>query len=232
MTKRLLAHIRNRLVQGILLILPLLITIWLLGLLFDIINVNVAPHVRNLLVWLGIPGLERWFARLGIPIISLLLTVAVVYSLGVVAGNLAGRRLLLLIESWILRIPLVKSIYGSVRQLITAFSFSGTKAFSRVVMLEYPRRGLWTLGFVTTEAEHAIKASQENVVAAVPVFLPTTPNPTSGWMILVPTADLLVLEMTIEDAIKLIVSGGIVSPADLGALTRRWPGQSDTARHP
>jgi uncharacterized membrane protein len=147
MTKRLFAHIRNRLVQGILLILPLLVTIWLLGLLFKVINVRIAPLVRNLLVWLGIPGLERWFARLGIPIISLLVTVAVVYLLGLVAGNLAGRRLLRLIESWILRIPLVKNIYGSVRQLITAFSFSGTKAFSRVVMLEYPRRGLWTLGF-------------------------------------------------------------------------------------
>jgi uncharacterized membrane protein len=232
MTKRLFAHIRNRLVQGILLILPLLVTIWLLGLLFKVINVRIAPLVRNLLVWLGIPGLERWFARLGIPIISLLVTVAVVYLLGLVAGNLAGRRLLRLIESWILRIPLVKNIYGSVRQLITAFSFSGTKAFSRVVMLEYPRRGLWTLGFVTTEAEHVIQDSQEDVVAAVPVFLPTTPNPTSGWMILVPTADLLILEMSIEDAIKLIVSGGIVSPVNLGALTRKWPNKNDAAQHP
>ncbi len=223
MRSRILAHFRQRLVQGFVLILPLLVTVWLLGLLFNVINRNIAPYVRAILEWVGMPGLERWFAKVGIPVISVLLTVALIYIVGLFAGNLAGRRLLMLVESWILRIPLVKGIYGSARQLLNAFTMSGSRAFSKVVMLEYPRHGLWTLGFVTTDVEHRLESRGQSVTATVPVFLPTTPNPTSGWMILVPTSELRVLDMSIEEAVKLIVSGGIVSPANLGALTREWP---------
>jgi len=223
---RLVAHVRRRLVQGVVLVLPLVVTVWLLGLLFDLINSNVTPLVRGLLEWSGIPGLERSMARLGIPVLSLGLTLTVIYLLGLIGGNLAGRRLLLLVESWILRIPLVKGIYGSARQLLDAFSITGKRAFSKVVLLQYPSRGLWTLGFVTTEDEHVIERAGQEPVAAVPVFLPTTPNPTSGWMLLVPTSDLRVLDMSIEDAVKMIVSGGIVSPPDIGALMRAWPGSS------
>jgi len=223
------AHIRRRLVQGVILVLPLVVTIWLLGVLFDVVNGNVTPVVRGLLEWIGMPGLERSLARLGIPVLSLALTLTVIYLLGLIGGNLAGRRLLLLIESWILRIPLVKGIYGSARQLLDAFNITGKRAFSKVVLLEYPRAGLWTLGFVTTEAEHVVERAGDGPVSAVPVFLPTTPNPTSGWMLLVPTTQLRVLDISIEDAVKMIVSGGIVSPADIGRLMRAWPGSSGVA---
>jgi uncharacterized membrane protein len=222
MSSRVFAHIRGRLVRGVILLLPLLVTVWLLGLLFNLINSNVAPLVRRLLEWGRIPGTESWLAPVAIPVVSLLLTALATYLLGLVAGNLAGRRLLTLVESWILRIPLVKGIYGSARQLLDAFGASGARAFSKVVLLEYPRAGLWTLGFVTTEVVHMIKHRGEESVPTVPVFLPTTPNPTSGWMILVPTSDLRELDISIEDAIKLIVSGGIVAPNDIGALTREW----------
>lgn len=222
MTSRVFAHIRGRFVRGVILVLPLLVTVWLLGLLFTAINRNVAPLVRRLLEWGRIPGTESWLAPVAIPVVSLLLTAASIYLLGLVAGNLAGRRLLTLVESWILRIPLVKGIYGSARQLLNAFGASGTRAFSKVVLLEYPRAGLWTLGFVTTEVVHKIEHHGGTTVPTVPVFLPTTPNPTSGWMILVPTSDLRELDISIEDAIKLIVSGGIVAPEDIGSLSREW----------
>jgi len=221
MSARVLAHIRRHLVRGIIVVLPLLITVWLLRLLFLVLNDNVTPYVRALLDVLGIPGLERWFARLGIPVIGVMLTVAALYGIGLLGGNLAGRRLVGWIETTILRIPLVRGIYGAARQLLDAFGAGGTRTFSRVVMLEYPRRGLWTLGFVTSESEHLIAEGAE-ALATVPVFLPTTPNPTSGWMILVPTRDLQVIDMSIEDGIKLIVSGGIVAPANLGRLLRAW----------
>ena len=189
-------------------------------------NENVTPWVRDVLMWARIPGLERWFARLGIPIIGLLLTVTFIYLLGLVAGNLAGRRLVHTIESIILRIPLVKGIYGSARQLLDAFSVTGQRHFSRVVVIEYPRRGLWTIGFVTREARHALGGGEK----VVPIFLPTTPNPTSGWMILVPIDELIELEMSVENGLKLVVSGGIVSPEDLGTLIRRPPpGDGDSA---
>jgi uncharacterized membrane protein len=225
------AHVRRNLVRGLFLVLPFLITIWLLGILFDVIDANVTPTVREVLTRLGIPGLERWFARLGIPIIGLLLTGSFIYFLGMIAGNLAGRRVLTLIESMILRIPFVKGIYGAARQLLDAFSMTSQRHFSKVVLLEYPRLGMWTLGFVTREISQSISAGKgSEPQEMVPVFLPTTPNPTSGWMILVPIVDLQVLDLSIEDSVKLIVSGGIVSPDDLGARLSPWPGQNTASR--
>jgi uncharacterized membrane protein len=223
MKAHLFGHIRRKLIQGLFLVLPLLITLWLLTILFDLINENVTPHVRELLTWAGIPGLERWIARLGIPIIGLLLTAGFIYLLGLIAGNIAGRRGVMMIESYILRIPLVRGIYGPARQLLDSFNISGKRAFSKVVLLEYPRRRLWTVGFVTADDEHNLAGREGGVDRSLPVFLPTTPNPTSGWMILVPTSEMYLLDMTVEDGIKLVVSGGIVSPGDLGSLVREWP---------
>ena len=224
MRGRLLAHLRSKLIRGLLLVLPLLVTVWLLGLLFDIVNRNVTPWVRRIVLRLGIEELEGLLARLGIPVMSLILTVGLIYLIGVFASNLAGRRIGRAFELVVLRIPLVNWVYGSARQLLDAFSMGGgQRTFSKVVMLEYPRRGLWTVGFLTTEAEHRLPMSDRPTDASsVPVFLPTTPNPTSGWMVLVPTGDLRVLDMTVEEGIKLVVSGGIVGPSNLGTLVRDW----------
>ncbi len=223
MRRRFLAHLRSKLVRGLLLILPLLITVWLLGLLFDIVNRNVTPWVRRIVLRLGTEELEGLLARGGIPVMSLILTVGLIYLVGLLASNLAGRRIGRAFELVILRIPLVKSVYGSARQLLDAFSMGGQRTFSKVVMLEYPRHGLWTVGFLTTEAEHQLPTpGSSRGGISVPVFLPTTPNPTSGWMVLVPTADLRQLDMTVEEGIKLVVSGGIVGPSDLGTRVREW----------
>jgi uncharacterized membrane protein len=122
----------------------------------------------------------------------------------------------------VLRIPVVKGIYGAARQLLDAFTFGEKKTFSKVVLVEYPRKGLWTIGFVTTEKEHRLG----NLPGpAVPVFLPTTPNPTSGWLLFVPLDDLIVLDLPMEEAVKLVVSGGIVGPDDIGPL-QKAPGPS------
>jgi uncharacterized membrane protein len=207
----------------LILVLPLLITVWLLRVLFNVINTNVTPLVRQVLIWAGIPNLELWFARLGIPIIGLLMTALFVYLLGLLGGNLGGRRLVTAGESYILRIPIVKGIYGSARQLLDAFNISDRRHFSRVVVVQYPRAGLWTVGFVTREIGHNLAAATEAPVRLVPVFLPTTPNPTSGWMVLVPEAELIELDLGIEDGLKLVVSGGIVSPDDLGTVIKTWP---------
>jgi len=223
MTTSLLAHVRRGLVRGLFMVLPLLITVWLLGLLFSVVNATLTPWAHRLLEWAGVPGLDRAFGRhVGIPIVGLFLTVLSVYLLGLLGGNLAARRVMALVERMILRVPLVKSIYGSARQLLDAFSLGGNRSFSRVVMIEYPRRRLFALGFVTTDVEHRVSVSESSPTKVVPVFLPTTPNPTSGWMILVPIDELVVLDMTVEDAIKMIVSGGMVGPPELGDLQRPW----------
>ena len=217
------AHVRGKLGRGLLIVLPMLITVWLLKFLFDVINRNVTPFVLTVLQAVDLPGLQLWPMRILVPVIGIILTAASIYLIGLLAGNLAGRRLLAMVESGILRIPLVKGIYGAARQLLDAFSMTGTKAFSKVVLVEYPRRGIWTIGFVTTEREFGVRApSGSSSLASVPVFLPTTPNPTSGWMVLVDPHELLVLEMSIEEAVKLIVSGGIVGPDDFASRVRPW----------
>jgi len=217
-----LGHVRSRLVRGTVLVLPALITVWLLRLLFNVIDGNVTPYVRAVLLWMGIPGLERWFAKLGVPIIGLLLTAAFVYLIGALAGNFLGRRLGAAIESSILRVPLVKGIYGGARQLLEAFTPGGGQAFSHVVAVEYPRAGVWTIGFVTNETVHQMPAAAGRS-PCVPVFLPTTPNPTSGWLALVPVDDVCVLDLSVEEGVKFIVSGGIVGGTqDMGTASRPW----------
>lgn len=218
-------HLRSHMGRGLLLVLPLLITLWLLGLLFGVVQGNVTPLVMGILRLSGVEQIDRWPSALPAAI-GIVLTATFVYLLGLLAANLVGKRILNLVEAGILRIPLVKGIYGSARQLLDAFSMTGTRAFSSVVLLEYPRRGMWTVGFLTAEIAHRIGAAGGEPDASYPVFLPTTPNPTSGWLVLVPSRDLHRLEMTVEEAVKLIVSGGIVSPADLGDRIRPWTAAS------
>jgi uncharacterized membrane protein len=225
----LLAHVRSRLVRGTILVLPALITIWLLRLLFRIIDANVTPYVRSVLEAMGMPGLERWLARLGVPIIGLLLTAAFVYLIGLLAGNFLGRRLGRVIESYILRVPLVKGIYGGARQLLDAFTPGGRQAFSRVVAVEYPRPGVWTIGFVTSTITHRMPSGGRSA-DCLAVFLPTTPNPTSGWLALVPVDEVRVLDLSVEEGVKLIVSGGIVSPPDVGTASHVWTAPHDAPR--
>jgi uncharacterized membrane protein len=217
------AHVRGKLGRGLLILLPMLITVWLLKFLFDVINRNVTPFVLTVLQAVELPGLHLWPVRVLVPVIGILLTAGSIYLIGLLAGNLAGKRVLAMVEAGILRIPLVKSIYGAARQLLDAFSMTGAKAFSKVVLVEYPRRGIWTIGFVTTDRELKVSApSGSSTLASVPVFLPTTPNPTSGWMVLADPQDLLVLDMSIEEAVKLIVSGGIVGPDDFASRVHPW----------
>ena len=218
MSLRPLAHIHRHLLRGLMLVLPLLITVWLLALLFGVTDQYVTPLVRRGLEALGVPRMEGRVARIGIPLIGLVLTTIFVYLLGVFAANITARKLVTWIESGIVRIPVVRSIYGPSRQLLDAFTVSGDRHFSRVVLVEYPRRGLWTIGLVTREARHTIGSSGSAPTVSVPVFLPTTPNPTSGWMILVPEEELIELDLSIEDGLKMVVSGGIVSPGDLASL--------------
>ncbi len=221
MSRGVLFHIRSRIVQGLLLVLPLVITVWLLKVFFDLMDKSVTPLVVALFRAIGSPDLNRWQTRVGFPVIGILLTVVAIYLLGLLAGNLVVKRLGRMVESFILRIPIVKGIYGSARQLLDAFSFSGKPTFTKVALLEYPRRGLWTIGFVTAEFRHRMgpaKADGGEARRTVPVFLPTTPNPTSGWLLFVPEEDLQVLDIAMDDAVKLVVSGGIVSPSDLGEL--------------
>ena len=215
-----LRHVRTHFVRGLLIVLPTIITFWLLRILFGAVSDNVTPWVLRAFSASGVTWIGDWHARFIVPLIGLVLTILLIYLIGLIAANLVGQRVLSWFEGGVLKIPFVKSIYGGARQLLDAFGSGGKGTFTRVVLVQYPRAGVWTVGFVTSEVR-AEMPSGDGVVSAVMVFFPTTPNPTSGWLAIVPEGDLLEIDLSIEEGVKLIVSGGIVTPKALSARIRR-----------
>ena len=215
-----LRHVRTHFVRGLLIVLPAIITFWLLRILFSAVSGNVTPWVLRALAAGGVPWVNDWHARFLVPVIGLVLTVLLIYLIGLIAANLVGQRILSWFEGGVLKVPFVKSIYGGARQLLDAFGSGGKGTFTRVVLVQYPRAGVFTVGFVTSEVRVEMPMG-DGFVSSVMVFLPTTPNPTSGWLAIVPERDLLDFDLSIEEGVKLIVSGGIVTPATLAERIRR-----------
>ena len=217
-----LRHVRTHLVRGLLIVLPTIITLWLLKILFRIVSDDVTPVVVRVLAALGIEDPGGWRARFLVPLVGVIVTLLLVYLIGLLTANLIGARILAWLEGVILRIPFVKGVYGAARQLLDALGSGGKGAFSRVVLVEYPRPRVWTLGFVTNEARARVPGAA-GATETLMVFFPTAPNPTSGWLALVPVGDLLEVDLTVEEGVKLIVSGGIVTPEGLSERIRRAP---------
>ncbi|HEX4823161.1 MAG TPA: DUF502 domain-containing protein [Candidatus Polarisedimenticolaceae bacterium] len=215
-----LRHVRTHLVRGLLIVLPTIITLWLLRILFGIVSDDITPLVVRVLPALGIEDPGGWRTRFAIPLVGVVLTLLLVYLIGLLAANLLGARIVAWLEALILRIPLVKGVYGAARQLLDALGSGGKGAFSRVVLVEYPRPSVWTLGFVTNERRARVPG-RDGSIDTLMVFFPTAPNPTSGWLALVPVSDLVDVDLTIEEGVKLIVSGGIVTPDALSERIRR-----------
>nr|VFK51465.1 MAG: Uncharacterized membrane protein [Candidatus Kentron sp. TUN]VFK57265.1 MAG: Uncharacterized membrane protein [Candidatus Kentron sp. TUN]VFK65394.1 MAG: Uncharacterized membrane protein [Candidatus Kentron sp. TUN] len=194
--------LRKYLIAGLLVWLPLGVTVLVLKLLVDVMD-------RTLLL---LPAAWQPDAVFGfhIPGLGLLLSLAVVGITGIVVANLLGRRLVAFWESFLSRIPLVRSIYLGVKQVVeTVFTTDG-KSFRKVVLIEYPRRGAWCLAFLTGTGLGEVQARTGQEIAAV--FVPTTPNPTSGFVLLLPTEDIRELDMSVDDGLKLIISMGVAVP--------------------
>ena len=192
-----LRHPRRIFVTGLLALLPLYITGWLLLTIFRLLDGQFAPVIEAI-VGRSLPGL------------GLLLTLIAIFTAGLLANNIMGARLLRGFESLLLRVPLVRSIFGPAKQLFRSMSSENT-AEQEVVAVEFPRPGLFMIGFVTRKDERGVT-----------VFLPTTPNPTSGFLILCEMREVHPLEMGFDEAMQMIVSGGIVGPGT-GILPRRAP---------
>lgn len=190
---------------GLFILLPLVVTYVLIAFLFNLFTSVGAPLVKGLLRFFG-PGRYPWADSL-IPLINLLLSLAVIFVLGLIGTNLLGRRLLIALEALLMRLPLVKSIYSAVKQMVETFQGPG-RSFQRVVLLQYPSKGLWMMGFVAAERRDSLRLISSDKVLIV--FIPTTPNPTSGFLVLVSPEDVVDLDYSVEDAFKFIVSSGIV----------------------
>lgn len=204
-------HFRRALLTGILIILPLLVTVWLFALILGPVQRFVTPLAIRLINWTGLGGLlELPGANVAAGIIGLVLTVGLIYLVGLLGGNFIGRRVVKKMDSLALSIPLVKSVYGSARQLIETFYSSAGRTFESVVLIEYPRKGIYTVALMTAPTEGELQA--RTVGDTVNVFVPTTPNPTSGVLVLANRDELIFLDMSVEEALRFVVSGGIVAP--------------------
>ena len=195
-------RLRRYLIAGLLVWLPIGVTVLVVKLLVDLMDQTlvVLPEAYrpDRLLGIHIPGL------------GVVLSVLVVLSTGVVMAHFFGQQLLAAWEAILNRIPLVRSIYSSVKQLSATLLSSGGQSFRKVLLVEYPRKGLWTLAFQTgTEVGEAQAKTGEEVIN---VYVPTTPNPTSGFFLMVPRRDVVELEMSVDEGLKMIISMGVVVP--------------------
>jgi len=204
-------HLRHTLLTGLLVLLPLFITVWLLTVLFRLVDGTITPWVRRALLLTGSPLLEEPAFLIYItPAIGVVITLLVIYVAGLLSANLFGVRLLAAFDRLMLRIPVVRAVYGGSKQLMDALNPKGKRSFTQVVLVEYPRRGVYTVGFVTRDEIPPLPRIGSDPMTAV--FLPTTPNPTSGWVAVIPRRELIAMPLTVEEGVKLVVSGGIVMP--------------------
>lgn len=205
---------KRYLITGLLVLVPLVITIWVLKTLLGTMDQTLLllpPSWRPEVVFgTYVPGLGA------------ALTVLIVLVTGMIATNFFGKRILLFWESLLARVPVVKSIYYSVKQVSdTLFSDSG-QAFRKALLVQYPRQGSWTIGFQTGHpgGDVARHLSGEHVS----VYVPTTPNPTSGFFLMMPVEDVIELDMSVDDALKYIISMGVVVPADKSSPADHYAG--------
>jgi uncharacterized membrane protein len=202
-------NFRRIFITGAFIVLPALVTFFLLSFLLDWVDHYVTPHLRKALSLLPSEELQVLVSPF-LPLLSLVLVLVVVFFIGLLGTNYIGKRIIAGFDRLILRIPLVRGIYGAAKQLFEAISSPGSRAFDAVVLVEFPRKGTYVVAFLTRAAAGEVQAVTEE--ECVYLFIPTTPNPTSGWLLIAPRSEVIPLRMSVEDAMKLIVSGGIVSP--------------------
>lgn len=192
--------LRKYLLAGLVVWLPILVTIMVLRFIVDLLDQTLAL----------LPNSYQPDQLLGhhIPGIGVVLSLVLLVITGILATNFLGQRLVGWGESILARIPLVRSIYSAVKQVIHALLSTNSQAFRKVLLIQYPREGLWTIAFQTgeTSSEMNQKANDE----MVSLFVPTTPNPTSGFLMMLPKRDVIEIDMTIDEALKYIISLGVM----------------------
>lgn len=187
-----ISHFRRIILAGLFTIAPVALTFYFLKVIFVFLDNLSSPIFKRLEIY--IPGM------------GILLTLLLVYFLGLFVTNILGKRFLNWLETLFKNIPLVNTIYTTIKQITQAFSGTTGKNFQSVVYIQYPRKKLWTLAFVTGDSE------SENNVEYYHLFVPTTPNPTSGVFIMLPKSDAIETNLNVEEALKSVISGGMLAP--------------------
>ena len=217
MIKRIKKSIKGVFLTGLVAVIPAGVTIYILYLIIKLMNnlVRFVParyHPDQLLPF-HIPGL------------GVIITLILIFTVGLVTRSYLGKKLARLGDRMVRQIPLVRGIYNALKQFVDAVFSDKGQSFKKAVLIEYPRKGLYSIAFVTgvSRGEVQVKTLQR----CVNVFVPTTPNPTSGFYLMVPEGDMIALDMTVEEAFTLIISGGIVSPEDIQHMPEKGETHAD-----
>lgn len=216
--KGLSGRLRAYFLAGILVTAPISITIYIAWLIISSIDAAINPLIP-----------ERYnpetYLPFALPGLGLVVLLVMLTLIGALTAGYVGRTIMSAYEVLLARMPVVRSIYSALKQIIETILAQQSAAFREAVLVEYPRPGLWAIAFITGRTEGEV----QNLTAdeTINVFLPTTPNPTSGFLLFVPRKDLIPLSMTVEEALKMIISGGIVTPPD-----RRPPGEQEVPQVP
>jgi uncharacterized membrane protein len=209
----LLGFLRSRFVTGILVALPLVVTIFFGRVLFDLVDRWADP-------------ISRYVFERRIPGFGAALFVLLIFVLGILAHNVIGRRVLNIGDKLFGRIPVLRAIYVGAREVTRAFASDRTKSFSRVVLVPFPYQGVWGVAFVTREFDDTTQEGPRRMIA---VFMPTTPNPTTGFFLVYPATSVKPTDLSVEEALRMVISGGLVSAAQARVFPAQGTGPEGTA---
>ncbi|MSU69982.1 MAG: DUF502 domain-containing protein [Opitutaceae bacterium] len=206
-----IATFRNAFFSGLLLLAPLWVTVWAFSKIIDLVGGTFRP-----LFFFYLPESlrDRPSLTLGWDVLATLVVILLVSLLGYVSHYVFGKFFLQVGEKFIQSIPGVSAVYNTVKQIVDTFSTQNRNLFNKVVLVEYPRKEMWTLGFLTSKVQ---SEAQTRIGGEIwTVFVPTTPNPTSGFLLMLPRTDIVELEMSVGDGMKMIISGGAFVPGVSG----------------
>ncbi|MBD3374987.1 DUF502 domain-containing protein [candidate division KSB1 bacterium] len=192
---------------GLLVIIPLALTVYVVWNLFIAVDGLLATPVSQA-IYRALDIVPKYRTIPGLGFIALIL---VILTVGFIARNYVGKKLLGFGDAVLGRIPVVRHIYTTFQQISQAFLADHSETFKRAVLIEYPRKGIYSIGFVTQDTRGIVQSKLPDDV--VSIFLPTTPNPTSGFLLFVPKKDIVLLNITVEEALKLVISGGAIVPS-------------------
>ena len=204
------SNIRSRMISGILLLIPFVVTLVVLKWLFYRMVNFLHPIVQYALAEStehpSTQAIPQIYVSITVSVLSIITILILIYLIGVVGRLVVGKRLLSFGESLMMRIPLVRTVYTATKQVVQAISLPEKAAFKSVVLIEFPRPGFRAVGFLAGHIEDSTGKK------FCKVFIPTTPNPTTGFFEIIPEQDVVEIDMTIEEGFKIIISGGILSP--------------------
>lgn len=203
--RRILNRLRNSLLTGVIVAAPLTITVYLTASFVNWVDSWVKP-------WIPVRWNPESYVPFPLPGMGVVIALVSLTALGFFTANIFGRTIIHIGESILHRMPLIRNVYSALKQIFETALSERSHTFRRAGLVEYPRKGLWAVVFIATEAKGEVSHRLPEEDDTISVFLPTTPNPTSGFLLFVPRKDVMMLDMSVEDAAKLVISAGLITP--------------------